>query len=226
MDPCCGLRVRFSADVVNDTATIQQWGTPVDLIEIEKTDDGSPQVVTGTGTVVFIDLEGGFYGIVADDGERYLPLDLPADYEKDGLRVRFSADVVNDTATIQQWGTPVKIVEIERTDDGSPQVVTGTGTVVFIDLEGGFYGIIADKGGRYLPLNLNETYRVDGMRLTFVGEVKRDTATTGVWSRGTHTRSGRTQTAASTVSASSRTAPRSMSGSTTGRPTDLSCSHL
>jgi len=137
--------------------------------------------LSGNGTVVFIDLEGGFYGIVTDDGERYLPLDLPADYEKDGLRVRFSADVVNDTATIQQWGTPVDLIEIEKTDDGSRQVVTGTGTVVFIDLEGGFYGIVADKGGRYLPLNLNETYRVDGMRLTFVGEVKRDTATIQQW---------------------------------------------
>ncbi|HQN92236.1 MAG TPA: DUF333 domain-containing protein, partial [Methanoculleus sp.] len=112
-------------------------------------DDTVDVRLSGNGTVVFIDLEGGFYGIVADDGERYLPLDLPADYEKDGLRVRFSADVVNDTATIQQWGTPVDLIEIEKTDDGSRQVVTGTGTVVFIDLEGGFYGIVADKGGRY-----------------------------------------------------------------------------
>lgn len=135
---------------------------------------------SGNGTIVFIDLEGGFYGIVTDDGERYLPLDLPADYRNDGLRVRFSADVANDTATIQQWGTPVEIVEIERIDD-SRQVVTGSGTVTYIDLEGGFYGIIADKGGRYLPLNLNESYRVDGMRLTFVGEVKRDTATIQQW---------------------------------------------
>jgi len=29
--------------------------------------------ISGNGTVTYIDLEGGFYGIVADDGERYLP---------------------------------------------------------------------------------------------------------------------------------------------------------
>ncbi|WP_157199887.1 hypothetical protein [Methanogenium cariaci] len=39
------------------------------------TDGGTdnPDAVSGTGTVVYNDLEGGFYGIVTDDGTRYLP---------------------------------------------------------------------------------------------------------------------------------------------------------
>ncbi|QYZ78192.1 hypothetical protein E2N92_01470 [Methanofollis formosanus] len=70
--------------------------------------------ITGTGTVTYIDLEGGFYGIVAADGARYLPLDLDRTFEKDGLKVRFTVEPAEDTMTIQQWGTPVHIVSIEE----------------------------------------------------------------------------------------------------------------
>ncbi len=72
-----------------------------------------PKVVEGTGTVVFVDLEGGFYGIVADDGARYNPLNLPAEFQQDGLRVRFRVRIREDAATIQMWGTPVDILQIE-----------------------------------------------------------------------------------------------------------------
>lgn len=72
------------------------------------------QAFTASGTVTFIDLEGGFYGIVADDGTRYLPQNLPHDFAKDGLEVTFTAEVIEDVATIQQWGIPIEIIEISE----------------------------------------------------------------------------------------------------------------
>lgn len=69
---------------------------------------------TATGTVTYVDLEGGFYGIVTDDGTRYLPLDLPGEYRTDGMRVTVTAVPAKDTVTIQQWGTPIEITEIEE----------------------------------------------------------------------------------------------------------------
>ncbi len=71
-----------------------------------------PPTVSGAGTVQYIDLEGGFYGIVADDGTRYLPLNLPGDFSEDGLAIEFTGFVREDVATIQQWGTPLEITEI------------------------------------------------------------------------------------------------------------------
>jgi len=70
-------------------------------------------VVTDTGTVTYIDLEGGFYGIITEDGTRYLPQNLDPAFAQDGLAVRFTLRPV-DVATIQQWGTPVEIISIER----------------------------------------------------------------------------------------------------------------
>ncbi len=76
-------------------------------------DHDRPVVILGTGSIEFVNLEGGFYGIVADDDSKYLPLNLPAEFQNDGLRVSFELHVAKDTTTIQQWGIPVRIVRIE-----------------------------------------------------------------------------------------------------------------
>ncbi|MDT8358214.1 MAG: hypothetical protein RQ758_06895 [Methanomicrobiaceae archaeon] len=76
--------------------------------------NGGPvqETITDSGTVTYVELEGGFYGIVADDGTRYLPQNLPEEFAQDGLEVTFTAKVLRDVATIQQWGTPIEIIEI------------------------------------------------------------------------------------------------------------------
>ena len=39
------------------------------------------------------------------------------------------------------------------------------GTVRYLELEGGFYGIVIDSGAKYLPLNLDEAFQQDSMRV-------------------------------------------------------------
>ncbi|MFA7199380.1 MAG: DUF333 domain-containing protein [Methanoculleus sp.] len=172
-----GLRVGFVVDIANETATIQQWGTPVEIRAIEPI--GGLRLVSGNGTVTYIDLEGGFYGIIAGDGGRYLPLGLNETWRVDGMDVTFVAEVQEGVATLQQWGTPVEVLAIDRA--GNATYVATTGTVTYVDLEGGFFGIVADDGSHYLPFGLDERYRVDGMRLTFVGEVKEGVMTIQQW---------------------------------------------
>ena len=45
--------------------------------------------VHGTGTIQYNDFEGGFFGIVGDDGENYDPINLPTDFGEEGLRVKY-----------------------------------------------------------------------------------------------------------------------------------------
>lgn len=71
-------------------------------------------VIEGRGTVQFVELEGGFYGIVADDGQRYDPTNLDEAYEVDGLRVRFRARERDDLISVRMWGRMVEIISIER----------------------------------------------------------------------------------------------------------------
>jgi len=74
--------------------------------------------VSGTGIVVYQDIEGGFYGILADGGTRYLPLNLEDEYQIDGISVRFSGTAREDLFTIAQWGTPIELTSIQKSGDG------------------------------------------------------------------------------------------------------------
>jgi hypothetical protein len=73
-------------------------------------------VIQGTGTIRYVDLEGGFYGLVAEDGTKYAPTPLPDSLQEDGLRVRFRVKK-KDVMTTRMWGTPVELVRAERIDD-------------------------------------------------------------------------------------------------------------
>ena len=71
----------------------------------------------GVGTITFFDLEGGFYGLVADDGARYDPMNLDEAFKEDGLRVRFHVRLRTGVMTIRQWGKPAEILEITRLEE-------------------------------------------------------------------------------------------------------------
>lgn len=67
---------------------------------------------TYTGTIKYYSMEGGFYGIVTDNGDSFLPMNLSKDYEQDGAKIKFSGAVIDDLMTTQQWGTPFKINDV------------------------------------------------------------------------------------------------------------------
>jgi len=71
-----------------------------------------PNVITANATVQHQDIEGGFFGLVADDGTKYDPGTLPEAFRKDGLRVKFTARKTS-AMTIRMWGTTVEIDHIE-----------------------------------------------------------------------------------------------------------------
>lgn len=82
------------------------------LLEGDSAPDAAGDVMTFSAEVKWIPLEGGFYGLVTEDGRRYLPLNLPEEYKQDGLTV-WVRGKPTDTATVQMWGTPIEIYEIK-----------------------------------------------------------------------------------------------------------------
>jgi hypothetical protein len=93
-------------------------GGPSDkhLIVSSADSDDAKQEALFVVEVRWISLEGGFYGLVAEDGRRYLPVNLPEEYKKDGLKIRVRGKIKTDVATIYMWGTPLEIMEIEVLD--------------------------------------------------------------------------------------------------------------
>ena len=66
------------------------------------------------GTVRHVELEGGFFGIVDEQGNRFDPVNLPQRFEKDGLRVKFRMTKLPDQMSFHMWGALVKITKIEQ----------------------------------------------------------------------------------------------------------------
>ncbi len=69
-------------------------------------------LVTGFGKIVYLDFEGGFYGIEASNGECYDPINLPPNYYTDGLQIYFQGVVRDDPASFHMWGTIIELTEI------------------------------------------------------------------------------------------------------------------
>jgi len=86
---------------------------------------GGEDMISGIGMVRYVPISGGFYGIEADDGRQYLPLDLDAAFKVDGLRVRFTVRPEPDMVTIYMWGTPAYVVAVEAVEDDLAALVAG-----------------------------------------------------------------------------------------------------
>ncbi|OQW93313.1 MAG: hypothetical protein BWK79_11810 [Beggiatoa sp. IS2] len=64
------------------------------------------------GQVVHVPVEGGFYGIESQEGDKYLPLNLPEMFRKDALQVQVTAEKATGTFGIQMWGQYVRLLNI------------------------------------------------------------------------------------------------------------------
>lgn len=73
----------------------------------------APARINTTGTVRFQEIEGGFWGIIADDGRKFDPMGLDARFQQDGLRVRFEAMPETDMMSTRMWGSIVTLSKIE-----------------------------------------------------------------------------------------------------------------
>jgi hypothetical protein len=72
------------------------------------------EYVKGIGKIQYNDFEGGFYGIVGENGEYYDPINLQSEYKKDNLKVRFTLKIIENQTSIHMWGTVVEIIRIEK----------------------------------------------------------------------------------------------------------------
>ena len=83
-------------------------------------------IVEGEGRIRYIDLEGGFYGIISDNGAKYDPVNLPDDFKIDGLPVRFKLKILPDRESYHMWGEVVYLIKIEKISaEGRLKNITG-----------------------------------------------------------------------------------------------------
>jgi hypothetical protein len=144
-----------------------------------------PKPTAGNGTIRLLTIEKDIYNLDADDGARYYPLYLPASFRSDGMRVAYTVQANTTIARMPGVGVPVDVIElVALSPPGS--MIAATGTVRYVDLEGGFYGITVDKGKQYgtvdfFPINLADQYKVNNSKIRFTGVPQRDIVTATMW---------------------------------------------
>ena len=67
---------------------------------------------TINATIVWIDLEGGFWGIVDENGNEWLPLNLPEQLKSNGKKARLIISECHE-ASMFMWGKPVRVLGFE-----------------------------------------------------------------------------------------------------------------
>lgn len=81
----------------------------LDLMVLEK-----EELIVSSGTVAYLELEGGFFGIVAVDDQHYDPINLADDFRIDGTEVEFVAYPRNDVMSFNMWGQIVELRSINK----------------------------------------------------------------------------------------------------------------
>jgi len=74
------------------------------------------------GKVKYIDLEGGFYGIVDDTGSGYLPINLSDEFKVDGLSVEGIGKLEEGVYTVYMWGIPIEVLKIEKIENSEDEI--------------------------------------------------------------------------------------------------------
>ncbi len=76
----------------------------------------APSEVTLTGTIVYKEMEGGFYAFIAENGERYTLRKLDKKFHRNGLIVKVTGMPMPDVMTITQYGTVLQVKSVEILD--------------------------------------------------------------------------------------------------------------
>lgn len=88
---------------------------PASECVLEPAPSGEPGAgVDGIGTIRWIGLEGGSWGIVADNGTHYDPVNLCKEFQQDGLRVHFGGVERPDMAGTHMWGAYVELEWLQK----------------------------------------------------------------------------------------------------------------
>lgn len=79
------------------------------VMEVEPISDANQALKWRKGEVRYLDFEGGFYGVFAQNGDKLLAVNLPREYMQDGAVIEFQGKEIKDMMTTKQWGTVFEI---------------------------------------------------------------------------------------------------------------------
>ncbi|MEM9824483.1 MAG: hypothetical protein AAF985_25580 [Bacteroidota bacterium] len=65
------------------------------------------------GKIVYQNLGMGFWGILGDDGQEWLPINMPEQLKTPGARVEVTARKIEDYVSMHMWGQAIRITAFQ-----------------------------------------------------------------------------------------------------------------
>ncbi len=84
--------------------------------ETSQAQDGQ---MTITGTLLWQEMEGGFYGFVTKDGKKFMLNGIAEEHRKNGIVLSVTGSVMTDMMTIQQFGQMFKVEDYSVIDESN-----------------------------------------------------------------------------------------------------------
>ncbi len=110
---CAGLAtVALAGGMPLEDDCVNKGSQPSVSVSVSDPDETDVDTFELHGTVVYKDIEGGFFAIDGDDGKTYDPINLPDSFKKDGLKVNITARFRKDVGGIHMVGDIIQIVNI------------------------------------------------------------------------------------------------------------------
>ena len=73
--------------------------------------------VTLKGQVLFQEMEGGFFGFIAENGNKYTPMGMNKEYLRHGLVIELTGTPLPNMMTITQFGEVIKVNKVVILDE-------------------------------------------------------------------------------------------------------------
>ncbi|WP_394220800.1 ribose-phosphate pyrophosphokinase [Alteromonas gracilis] len=86
------------------------------VTQAEAVEGNAKGEVNMKGSIIYKDLEGGFYAFIAENGDRYTLHGLDETYQKNGLIVEVKGTPKPDMITFTQFGTVLMVSEVKVLD--------------------------------------------------------------------------------------------------------------
>ena len=86
------------------------------VTQAEAIEENVKDEVSMKGSIIYKDLEGGFYAFIAENGDRYTLHGLDETYQKNGLVVEVKGTPKPDMMTFTQFGTVLQVSSVKVLD--------------------------------------------------------------------------------------------------------------
>lgn len=89
--------------------------------DMQKTSSDTAELLVLKGQVLFQQMEGGFYGFIDEDGNKYTPIGMKKADLRHGLIIQLSGKLLPNMLTTTQFGEVIKVESVVILDESNAQ---------------------------------------------------------------------------------------------------------